>query len=61
MAYRQAGLFVTYLRESNDVGFSRMMNAILDGRPFGEAVRRGYETDLPTLWLRFAQTAPTPR
>jgi hypothetical protein len=32
MAYRQAGLFVTYLRDSNDVGFSRMMNAILDGR-----------------------------
>ena len=61
MAYRQAGLFVTYLRDSNDVGFSRMMNAILDGRPFAEAVRRGYESDLPTLWSRFAHIAPTPR
>jgi hypothetical protein len=60
MAYRQAGLFVTYLRDSNDVGFSRMMNAILDSRPFAEAVRRGYEIDLPTLWSRFAQAAPTP-
>jgi len=61
MAYRQAGLFVTYLRDSNDVGFSRMMNAILDGRPFAEAVREGYESDLPTLWSRFAHFAPTPR
>ena len=61
IAYRQAGLFVTYLRDSNDVGFSRMMNAILDGRPFAEAVRRGYESDLPTLWSRFAHIAPTPR
>jgi hypothetical protein len=32
-----------------------MMNAILDGRPFAEAVATGYETDLQTLWLRFAQ------
>jgi hypothetical protein len=61
MAYRQAGLFVTYLRDSDDVGFSRMMNAILDGCPFAEAVRRGYEIDLPTLWSRFEQGAPTPR
>jgi hypothetical protein len=61
IAYRQAGLFVTYLRDSDDVGFSRMMNAILDGRPFAESVRRGYEIDLPTLWSRFAQGAPTPR
>jgi hypothetical protein len=41
--------------------FARMMNAILDGRPFAEAVTRGYETDLSTLWLRFVQAAPTSR
>jgi hypothetical protein len=46
MAYRQAGLFVTYLRDTNPVGFWRMMSSILDGRPFAEAVTRGYETDL---------------
>jgi hypothetical protein len=33
-------------RNTNPVGFSRMMNAILDGRPFAEAVTTGYETDL---------------
>jgi hypothetical protein len=55
MAYRQAGLFVTFLHDTDPVGFARMMNAILDGRPLAEAVATGYETDLPTLWLRFVQ------
>jgi hypothetical protein len=55
MAYRQAGLFVAFLRETNPAGFARMMDAILDGRPFAEAVATGYETDLQTLWLRFVQ------
>jgi hypothetical protein len=59
MAYRQAGLFVTFLHETNPVGFVRMMNAILDGRPFAEAVTTGYETDVQMLWLRFVQAAPT--
>jgi hypothetical protein len=55
MAYRQAGLFVSFLHDTNLVGFARMMNAILDGHPFAEAVTTGYETDLQTLWLRFVQ------
>jgi len=55
MAYRQAGLFVTYLHDSNPAGFARMMAAILDGRPFAEAVKTGYEADLPALWLQFTR------
>jgi len=55
MAYRQAGLFVAFLRDTDPVGFARMMNAVLDGRPFAEAVTTGYETDLHTLWLRFVR------
>ena len=61
LAYRQAGLFVAFLHDTNPAGFAQMMNAVLDGRPFAEAVRTGYEIDLPTLWLGFAQAAPTPR
>jgi hypothetical protein len=60
MAYRQAGLFMTFLRDTNPVDFSRMMNAILDGRPFTEAATTGYETELHTLWLHFVQAAPAP-
>jgi hypothetical protein len=59
MAYRQAGLFVGFLHETNPVGFARMMNAIPDGRPFAEAVTIGHEIDIQMLWLRFVHAAPT--
>lgn len=55
MAYRQAGLFVTFLHRRNPEGFARMMAAVLDGRPFVEAVANGYETDLHALWSDFVR------
>jgi hypothetical protein len=55
MAYRQAGMFVTYLRDSDGPAFNLMMNAILDGRPFAEAVAAGYRADAHSLWLSFVQ------
>jgi hypothetical protein len=55
LAYRQAGMFVTYLRDSDGSAFGRMMNAILDGRSFVEAVTVGYHEDVQSLWKRFAQ------
>jgi hypothetical protein len=55
MAYRQAGLFVAFLHNTDPAGFARMMNAVLDGHPFAEAVTTGYRTDLQTLWSRFVQ------
>jgi hypothetical protein len=55
MAYRQAGMFVTYLRDLDSPAFNRMMNAILDARPFSQAVAAGYRADAHSLWLRFVQ------
>jgi hypothetical protein len=57
MAYRQAGMFVAWLHDSDAPGFARMMNAILDGRPFVEAVDGGYRQDVHSLWQKFAKTA----
>ncbi len=54
MAYRQAGMFVSWLRNSDAPGFGRMMDAILDGRPFGAAVDAGYHQDVQSLWQKFA-------
>jgi hypothetical protein len=54
MAYRQAGMFVGYLHDSDTPGFARMMNAILDGHPFVEAVDTGYHQDVQSLWQKFA-------
>jgi hypothetical protein len=56
MAYRQAGMFVSYLHDSDAPGFARMMNAVLDGRPFVEAVDVGYHQDVYALWQGFAPT-----
>ena len=56
MAYRQAGMFVAFLRDTNPAAFATMMQAILDGRPFAEAVETGYQTDVEGLWLRFVRS-----
>jgi hypothetical protein len=53
MAYRQAGMFVSWLHDTDTPGFARMMNAILDGRPFVEAVDTGYHQDVQSLWQKF--------
>jgi hypothetical protein len=57
MAYRQAGMFVSWLHDSDAPGFARMMNAVLDGRRFVEAVDAGYHQDVQSLWQQFAQTS----
>lgn len=51
---QQAGMFVTYLHDSDGAAFARMMNAILDGRSFVEAVSVGYHEDIQSLWKKFA-------
>jgi len=65
MAYRQAGMFTAFLQDSNPPAFTRMMNAIMDGRPFGEAVRASYGADVNALWERFVEElrseSPQPR
>jgi hypothetical protein len=55
LAYRQAGMFVNYLRESDEPAFNRMLSAILDGRTFAEAVDIGYHEDVRSLWQKFAE------
>jgi hypothetical protein len=57
LAYRQAGMFVTYLHDLDGQAFARMMKVILDGRPFAEAVAGGYHEDVQSLWLKFAQAS----
>ena len=56
LAYRQAGMFVNYLRESDGSAFDHMMNAILERRAFAEAVAVSYHADVQSLWQKFTQT-----
>jgi hypothetical protein len=55
MAYRQAGMFVAWLHDTDAPGFARMMNAILDGKRFVEALDAGYHQDVQSLWQQFAR------
>ena len=55
LAYRQAGMFVVYLRESDERAFDR--SAILDGRAFSEAVTFGYHDDVRSLWQKFKSSS----
>jgi hypothetical protein len=55
MAYRQSGMFMAFLHDSNPAAFARLMNAILDGRPFAAAVRMSYGADLNALWDQFVR------
>ena len=55
LAYRQAGMFVNSLHESDRPAFDRTMSAILDGRPFAEAVV-GYHNDARSLWQEFTKS-----
>lgn len=53
LAYREAGMFVTYLRYSDRPAFDRMMKAIFAGRTFAQAVTIGYHDDARSLWQKF--------
>jgi len=55
MAYRQAAMFTAFLHDQNPAAFARLMNAILDGRPFAEAVQTSYGAGLNALWDEFVQ------
>jgi hypothetical protein len=56
LAYREAGTFVGYLQQSDRPAFDRMMNAILDGNPFVDAMTIGYHDDVRSLWQKFIKS-----
>ncbi len=61
LAYREAGMFVKYLRQSDRPAFDRMLGAILDGRSFAEAINAGYHEDVRALWKKFASSTADPK
>jgi hypothetical protein len=60
LAYREAGMFVSYFRESDRSGFGRMMKSILDDHWFVEAVAAGYQDDVRSLWEKFTKSSGAP-
>ena len=55
MIYRQAGMFVAYLRERDPAAFARLIEALLAGTRFRAAFEGAYGTGLAEVWRGFAE------
>lgn len=53
MFYRQAGLFVSYLRSIDRARFRTLLAAVEDGEPIDSAVRAAYGRDVDGIWQQF--------
>jgi hypothetical protein len=57
MAYRQAGLFVAYLREKNPAAFKGFLHRLLDGERFKPAFEASFGSSVAGNWQGFAAAA----
>ena len=53
LAYRQAGMFVGWLRRRDETAFLQLLRALEAGKPFEGAFQLAYGESAPSLWLRF--------
>ncbi|MDP3553742.1 hypothetical protein [Methylocystis sp.] len=53
LAYRQAGMFVGWLRMRDQNAFTQLLRALEAGRPFGPSFESAFGENAPQLWLRF--------
>lgn len=53
LAYREAGLFVAWLRQKEPKAFVALLRRLEDGEAFGAAFRRSYVTSASEQWRAF--------
>lgn len=53
MAYRQAGMFVTYLREKDRAAFARLLDGLFAGENFRTAFEGAFGTAVGAQWRTF--------
>jgi hypothetical protein len=53
MYYRQASMFVEFMRESDPDAFMKMLTAIEAETPFSDVIQSAYHEDVSSIWLRF--------
>lgn len=62
LAYRQAGMFVGWLRMRDETAFLQLLRALEAGRPFESSFEAAFGEDAQQLWRRFvselSQRAP---
>ena len=55
MYYRQASVFVEYLRKTNPKGFEAVLKDVLNGDSFREVWKKHYGINISELWLRYIE------
>lgn len=60
LAYRQAGMFVGWLRVRDGAAFHQLLRALEGGEPFEGAFRSAFEESAPSLWRRFVSGLSQP-
>ena len=53
LAYRQAGMFVRWLRMRDETAFLQLLRALEAGRPFGPSFELAFGESAPSLWRAF--------
>lgn len=53
LAYRQAGMFVGWLRIRDEAAFLRLLRALEAGEPFEPSFESAFDESAPSLWRRF--------
>lgn len=56
LAYRQAGMFVSWLRERDPSAFLQLLRALETGEAFDESFESAYGDSAPLLWRRFVSS-----
>ncbi len=53
LAFREAGLFVAWLKREQPEAFAKLLTKLQDGAGFGEAFKESYGQSLGQEWLKF--------
>jgi hypothetical protein len=56
MYYRQACMFVGYMRQSNSIAFEKLLRALQANAPFKQAVEAAYGRSVADLWAEFLKS-----
>jgi hypothetical protein len=57
LAFREAGLFVGFLKREQPEAFAKLLTKLQDGAPFGDAFKEAYGESLGQQWLKFRDTS----
>ncbi len=53
LAYRQAGMFIGWLRGRDEAAFLKLLRALETGEAFDQSFESAFGESAPSLWLRF--------